>query len=373
MNMTKYYITCKKDLKGAEKMENISEILSGFGIPVSDIRFERIVTGHINDTFKAYSEGSGSAYIIQKVNTDVFKKPDQIMHNIDVAQKYLRSDFKKKGKTCKKIPEYLRSGDKNYMICNGFWRICRYIENVSAKPSLNSVGAFGELLGEFHKCTEKANISELYVTIPGFHNIERNISGALELTGVTSVQRSFFSEILNFYENEKKYFSSPRLVHNDAKWTNVLISPETLLPETLIDYDTIMPGYAAFDFGDAVRSACATETDELDFEMLELFSAGYFREYGSVCAEETAAGILFLTAELSARYLHDFLSGSNYFSGLSKEEKIRKHDKNLKLAKFIFKHYGEIKETISNAAKKIRIRSAIDSGVCPVIESRPRI
>lgn len=329
-------------------MEDLSAIVYSFGITTPIKHCERITTGHINDTYKIYSDEG--IFILQKINTDVFRNPQNVMHNIEYAQRLIKQGLQADGKyDSRKFPEYLRAEKRNYLLNNGFWRVYRYIESVSLPPDCHSVKAFGALLGEFHRYTKSADISELYTTIPGFHSIEKNISSVLHCGGLTAAQQSIFRSLLGFITGSEKLLSPPRLVHNDVKWANVLIDPQTLLPETLIDYDTVMAGYAAFDFGDAVRSACVTRSFEPDYELLESFAEGYFSEYNELGAEEAAFGIIAVAAELSARFLYDILSGDNYFAGLAESEKMEKYRRNLRLAENSFNMRDEITNIISKA------------------------
>lgn len=325
-------------------MENIPEILKQFGLNAYEFHFQPITSGHINSTFKLYSKQS--SFILQKVNTDIFKKPEYIMHNIDITQKLLITGYTQKNYSLSRIPEYLKANGKNYCVCNGFWRICRFIEHSEVLPNKESVKAFGAVLGEFHGFTEYADVSKLYITIPDFHNIEKNISRVLKIKGITSAQYKLYTKFLDFYCKIKKLLSPVRLVHNDVKWANALTNPKTLLPDTLIDYDTIMPGYAAFDFGDAVRSACVNENNEIDCELLSSFSEGYFKNHSNISPDEATAGILSVTAELSARYLFDVLTDSDYFSGLSNNEKLNKHCRNFELAEYIMDNFDAVRKNI---------------------------
>lgn len=329
-------------------MQDISSILYAFGITSTVIRYERITAGHINDTYKIYSDDG--IFILQKINSDVFREPQKVMHNIDYAQQLIKHGLQAEGKYgSRKFTEYLKAENRNYFLKNGFWRVYRYIESISLPPDCRSVRTFGSLLGEFHKYTESADISRLYMTIPDFHNIEKNILAVLSCDGVTVAQQSAFRSLLEFIICSEKLLSPPRLVHNDVKWANVLIDPQTLLPETLIDYDTVMAGYTAFDFGDAVRSACVTQYFETDIKMLESFSEGYFSENNALDTEEAVFGIIAVSAELSARYLFDILSGTDYFVNLSDSEKMEKYHNNLRFAQNAFKNRDEIAYIISKA------------------------
>ena len=44
--------------------------------------------GHINDTFLV--TGDTKRYILQSINSNVFKKPDQVMHNISLVTSFLK-------------------------------------------------------------------------------------------------------------------------------------------------------------------------------------------------------------------------------------------------------------------------------------------
>lgn len=332
-------------------MENFSDIIKDFGLSVSRICSERITTGHINDTYKIYSDVG--TYILQKINTNVFKNPERVMHNIEYTQTLLKSGMENDDKyIIGRFPEYLKSGNRNYLLKDGFWRIYPYIESIDLSPDCRSLKVFGALLGEFHRYTESADISELFITIPDFHNIEKSISSVLQCSSITAEQADFFKKILEFYNNSKKNLSRLRLVHNDVKWANVLISPETSLPEALIDYDTVMAGYAAFDFGDGVRSACADKRNEFDFDMLESFAAGYFAECSEVSPDEAVLGIISVTAELAARYLRDFLSGNNHFANLSDIEKLERYEKNVRLANSAYNMRKDIADIIFKIKKQ---------------------
>lgn len=319
-------------------MYNTPEILRHFGINASEIRIERISTGHVNQTFKIYSECG--QYILQKINADIFREPEKVMHNIEAAQKMICKGMEEDGiNPAGKIPVYLKAKDKNFLIENGFWRIYRYIESIDRVPDKKSVNVFGKLLGQFHRYTEKADTSELYDTIRDFHNIEKNISAALECDGISKKASEVLGHILNFYTKNKDCLSPERLVHNDVKWANVLISPKTLLPEAIIDYDTVMKGYAAFDFGDAVRSACITDNFTIDTEMLSSLANGYKSEYGKLCAEEQALGILAISAELSARYLSSCIGKRNEFPAMTVSERLSRHENMLLLSENILNNY----------------------------------
>ena len=54
-----------------------------------------------------------------------------------------------------------------------------------------------------------------------------------------------------------------RVTHNDTKINNILFDKNTLEAVCIIDLDTVMPGSAFYDFGDAHRMGASTAVEEM--------------------------------------------------------------------------------------------------------------
>jgi Ser/Thr protein kinase RdoA (MazF antagonist) len=116
-----------------------------------------------------------------------------------------------------------------------------------------------------------------------------------------------------------------RVTHNDTKLNNVMLDEKTRQPLCILDLDTVMPGLAANDFGDAIRFGASTaEEDEpdtskvhLDLELYEAFTKGFLGACGAGLTEaelETLYdGARLMTLECGARFLTDYLDGDVYF------------------------------------------------------------
>jgi hypothetical protein len=93
----------------------------------------------------------------------------------------------------------------------------------------------------------------------------------------------------------------------------------------VIDLDTVMPGSSLYDFGDMVRSASCTATEdekdlnkvEIDARMFEALARGYLSE-----AKEFLSGIevdhlvvsgKLITFEQGIRFLTDYVNGDAYY------------------------------------------------------------
>ena len=115
------------------------------------------------------------------------------------------------------------------------------------------------------------------------------------------------------------------MTHNDTKLNNVLLDDETGEGICVIDLDTVMPGFAAYDFGDMVRTmTCPAAEDErdlsrvaMDFELFEAVLRGYLEGTGNFLTarerESLIAGAKVIVFEQGIRFLSDHLAGDAYY------------------------------------------------------------
>lgn len=299
-------------------MENLMTILEHFGLGTDFIKAEKINSGQINLTLKIiYSDDK--KYILQKINGNVFESPEKVMHNIEKLNSIV-PDMKIK---------FLYAGNKNYIRTgNDYWRIYKYIENsVSFEKFENNemIYEFGKITGKFHSDTAGADISLFNETIVDFHNTGKRIEKLFRLSDMLkSDDTDFFEMILLFYSMLESKKIKKSIVHNDIKCSNALFEKSSLKGITLIDFDTVMPGFSIFDFGDGVRSACTTE-NIIDMEKYRCYCRGYFENVRCEDTENYFLGIVCIAGELACRYLYDVISGENYFSAKTDEQKISRY------------------------------------------------
>lgn len=326
------------------KMKKVTEILKKFGLSADILKIEKINSGHINSTYKIiYS--SQENYILQRINGNVFTKPEEIMSNIEGICRCL------KGKVC--CPEFKKHKNKNYIISeNEMWRTYKYIENSVSYNTLEDtekIYEFGRVTGEFHKLTENLNTDNFYNVIKNFHNTSLILENLIKLN-----QEKYKSEF-NFFEKSLKYSKllnkkhlTLKVTHNDVKCSNVLFDIKSGKGITLIDFDTVMPGLTVYDFGDGARSACVTD-NRFNVEKFSAYCAGYFSCVKSGEAEDYFLALHGITAELAARYFHDFLISGNYFSDKTPNQKLERSRQLIVLAESILQNEKKIYQTICKA------------------------
>ena len=236
----------------AELSEKLSGIGRAFQIPGVLETFEEIKAGHLNRTFRAdfrRKDGQGTAsYLFQCVNTYVFKKPEQLMHNIALVTEHLRSRMGEKP-----VLHYLYAGEgadrRNYLLTeDGFWRVCDYIPSVSFQTGgdLSVVRKAGQAFGDFQRVLADFDARALSETIPQFHDTRKRFRDLKEAAEKdTAGRKAAVQNTLSWYLSMEdqaclltdllKTGRLPlRVTHNDTKINNILFDPKTLEPLTIV-------------------------------------------------------------------------------------------------------------------------------------------
>ncbi len=325
----------------------LDTVLSEFRVNGKRVVTEQIKNGHINCTFRVTVEDDNhdfKVYVVQAINTFVFKNPISIMENIDAVTAHIKKKYEASNESCdRKVLDFLHTSDgKNYYYDdrNNFWRAYVFVcdsatYDLSDDPQIIYNTGLG--FGTFQKLLSDFPADKLKITIPDFHNTKKRMDDFFEaveqdpLGRCKDVEREieFFRqhrEIACRLQNLLEEGKLPlRVTHNDTKCNNVLMDDTTGEALCVIDLDTIMPGLSVFDFGDAVRFACNTaaedETDlskvKLNISLYEQFTRGFIEPlkgfFGETELENMAWGAFIITIELASRFLKDHIEGDQYF------------------------------------------------------------
>ena len=362
-----------------EKLKNISGM---FEIPGEFVTAEVITNGNINSTYAVeYKNGGLKKYILQRVNTYVFTAPEQIMDNIALVTGHIIEKAAKLPASEAVLTLHFynnKSTGKNYYDDGrgNFWRICDFINSLTINESkdLNVLRSLGEAFGDFQNMLSDFDADKLYETIPDFHNTKKRLEtlfshvnsdeadkdrvkeAASELEFIKK-NRALASELTEMIQSGKLPL---RVTHNDTKLNNVLFDTEGRRPIAIIDLDTVMPGLAASDYGDAVRFACSTAAEDepelhkvkLDMDKFKAFTEGFVKKTGkSLTAAELETlvlGAITITIELASRFLDDYITGDKYFKTRHKKHNLERTRCQLKLAKDMLENRNDMEDYVKS-------------------------
>src|SRR5690606_25958241 len=145
-----------------------------------------------------------------------------------------------------------------------------------------------------------------------------------------------------------------RITHNDTKFNNVLLDHQDRA-QCVIDLDTVMPGYVAYDFGDAIRTIINTAAEDepdlakvqLNIPLFEAYTQGYFEKaHGFLTEREIESlieGVLLFPYMQAVRFLTDYLEGDTYYKIQHPEHNLQRTRTQLKLLKEIEMHVDELR------------------------------
>lgn len=326
---------------------DLEDALYAFGFGPQCSYVKPFGEGHINETYAVYmptDKGEEFAYILQRVNNNVFKDPAGVMENIFGVTEYLRNVVREEGGdpdretlSCIKT----KNGCTFFEDSEGQpWRSYHYIPNSVCYQLVEdpeqfyqsgaSFGHFLKQLGSYPAASLKETIPDFHNTVKRFENFEIALKRDIKNRSVTCKPEIQFvlerKEDCKVLVKQQENGTLPiRVTHNDTKLNNILFDADTGKGLCIIDLDTIMPGLAANDFGDSIRFGAATaEEDEkdlskmhFDISLYELYAKGYLEETRDVLTPEEAAslawGARLMTFECGMRFLTDYLQGDTYF------------------------------------------------------------
>jgi hypothetical protein len=332
---------------GVTSILEVARLAVNFALPGDVVTAERFGGGHINESWLIVAGDAShrARYLLQRINDHVFQRPALVMENIVRVTLHLAEVLEREGvpdaerRTLTLVPT--RDG-MWYCIdeTHGHWRLFHFIERAFARESAaNAREAYraARAFGEFQRRLGYYRGPPLHETIPRFHHTPDRLA-ALEQAveadthhrcaaarpeiDLAMAHRSLSSLLL---DHHSRGAISERIVHNDAKVSNVLFDASTGEALCVVDLDTVMPGLALYDFGDMARSmatfAAEDETDltlvTVQLDMFEAIAHGYLDGAGDLLLSAErgllVAAARVITYEQGVRFLTDFLSGDGYY------------------------------------------------------------
>ncbi|MEO8762791.1 MAG: aminoglycoside phosphotransferase family protein [Ginsengibacter sp.] len=313
----------------------LQSVLQAYGLKNDSLEVRAFGSGLINNTWLVKTNDDD--FILQRINTAIFKEPLHIAQNIEMISAYFSKNY----------PEYLFvvpvktvAGDEFfYDIREGYFRMFPFVpgshtmdvvqSDVQAYEAARQFGKFTRLLSGF-------DLSTLKITIPDFHNLTlryQQFQQALTHGNAERIKESAraISEIkenVHIAEEFEKIKKNPdfklRVIHHDTKISNILFDDNNR-GLCVIDLDTVMPGYFISDLGDMLRTYLSpVSEEEKDYSKIEIrdeFFRSIIRGYAGEMKDELSgtekkyfvyAG-KFMIYMQALRFLTDYLNNDVYY------------------------------------------------------------
>lgn len=313
----------------------MKEIVSQFITLSDDLEVVSFGNGLIHSTYRVEKAGEPK-FILQKMNTMVFKKPLDISSNLKHLSSFLISNDRE---IFFPLPVKTNNGE-DYALHNGeYYRLTPFVKNSHSLDACASADEAYEAAFQFGKFTsafEGMDVQQLKPSIPGFHDLvfrwkqfmQSLENGNPERKKIASTEIDFVLKNRNIVEKFKIILQSDqfrlRVTHHDTKINNVLFneSGKSICP---IDLDTVMPGYFISDLGDMFRTYLSPGSEEetnLDnvFVRKEFYQAiveGYMEKMSDILTTNEKEIIdyagEFMIYMQAIRFLADFLNNDIYY------------------------------------------------------------
>jgi hypothetical protein len=304
--------------------------------------------GHINPAWQAcfaLGDGDRRRYLLQQINRHVFRRPDEVLANMQRVTSHIRARLAREGiaDAARRVPDLCPTRDSAPALVDEqgeTWRLLPWIEGTrvaeraaTAADAAATARAFGHFLRRLSDLPPPA----LHATIPAFHDTRARVEAfervvAADPAGRVAAHRDEIAAVLDrrplaaaLAAPDGAAARPQRPVHNDAKIANVLFDAASGEALAVIDLDTTMPGLAAHDFGDLVRSSVSDSAEDerelgrvsVRIEVFRALAAGFLEGAGDALAESERAALVtgarVIVYEQAVRFLADHLDGDRYY------------------------------------------------------------
>jgi hypothetical protein len=338
--------------------------------------------GNINDTYLVTTDSNEEIhFVLQRINTQVFKQPKLIMQNMRIFTEHMRRRAREEGYLWE-MPHVLKTRQEQDFYLddeNNFWRAISYVKNARSFDTISDLDharEVGHALGTFQHLISDLPVGTLADTLEGFHIMPRyleHLDRALAHNGFISnaevrlgldfiTARRDWAHVL---ENARKHGKLQlRPVHGDPKVNNVMIEETTGRAISLVDMDTVKPGLIHYDIGDCMRSGCnplGEETErweavQFETEIGEAILTGYLTQARYFLTEADYEylfdSIRLLAFELGVRFFTDHLDGNVYFKVKHPQHNLLRALVQFKLTESVEEHETEIRAIIQSRVSR---------------------
>ena len=343
------------------------------------LSIQELVAGHINLSWRVDVE-DGQSFLLQRVNHHVFRDPVAVMGNVSRVTAHLWEKLDARGvgwdtrRCLRLIPT--REGALHHVDDQGWlYRLYHFIADAATHVRADDpqrVEAAAHAFGSFLADLADLDPAELRAAIPRFHDtahrfeqLDRALSDdSLGRASNCRAETEGFLAHRRLVDRLEEAALPLRVVHADAKLTNVLFDAGSHEALCVIDLDTVMPGFACHDYGELVRSMGhrfsedepAAERVRCDLELVDAISRGFVGGASAVLAAAEVAslvdGALLMTVENGIRFLADHLSGDRYFRVGRPGQNLDRARTQLALLRSLCAHEEQLRDAVDRARRE---------------------
>jgi Ser/Thr protein kinase RdoA (MazF antagonist) len=310
-------------------------ILNAYGLAEDTVETKPFGTGLINNTWSITT--SDKKFILQRINHNIFKRPNDIAANIRMIGDYLSVHH----------PDYLFVTAEKTLLKQdiffekqeGYFRLFPFVKDshtIDVVSSPSQAYEAAKQFGRFTKLLAGFPAEQLHITLPDFHNLPLRYQ-QFE-TAVTNGSQKRIKQAANtiiFLKQHRQIAAlsesipsnvafKKRVTHHDTKISNVLFDKNDK-GLCVIDLDTVMPGYFISDVGDMLRTYLSpVSEEEKTFSKIEIredyfkaIAEGYLGEMNAeLSAEEKDHFVYagkFMIYMQALRFLTDYLNDDVYY------------------------------------------------------------
>ena len=327
------------------KEKQLKKVFEAFKKDIRINEWRAFGNGHINDTYLGTTiDPNQSDYILQRKNHLIFKNIPGMMGNIAMVTDHIRAGLQAQGisDVDRRVMTYFRAQDGEWYVKDddgNYWTLFLYIPGSHSVENIeNPSQAYqaAQAFGHFQYQLSGLAGDQLIETIPDFHNglirldafekavendTQKRVGEVREIIEQLLDRSAEMTRLQLWLDNGELPL---RITHNDTKINNILFDSNNQ-PLCIIDLDTVMPGSALYDFGDAIRTIGNTAAeDEADLSKVqfssaiyEAFARGYLSEAGKFLTakekENLSFACCYMAWEQAVRFLTDYLNGDIYY------------------------------------------------------------
>lgn len=358
-------------------MDNLFAVAEQFKPQGRVIDIREFGNGNINNTFLVTLDTKGEKhFILQRINTQVFRQPELVMLNMRICTEHIRRRLQLAplgaGRRWE-VPSVLSAHDgrDHWFDSDGsFWRAISFIDGSQSFDTIKGIehaSEVGYALGIFHTLLSDLPPDRLSDTLEGFHITPRYLRHYEEVLAKYNAGKSpeanyclqfvsgrnAWAHVLENARAQGRLRLRP--IHGDPKVNNIMIDTATGQAISIVDLDTVKPGLVHYDIGDCLRSGCnpmGEETGQWERvhfvpDLCKAILQGYFSMAREFLTENDFSyiydSIRLIAFELGLRFFTDYLEGNVYF-------KVRHPEHNLARALVQFK----LTESIESQKTAIR-------------------